>query len=67
VTATSPGRALAIANDDLRRLMQLSPKIETKIRQSLEQRLAPEMVERLTFWIGETPKSLAPEPPSTGL
>jgi len=45
--------------------MQVSPKIDAKIRQSLEQRLAPEMAERLTFWIEETPTSVASEQPPT--
>jgi CRP-like cAMP-binding protein len=53
VTATSSGRALVVTGDDLRRLMHQSPEIEEKVIHSLEERLEPEMLSRLTFWLGE--------------
>ena len=66
VAATSSCRALAITGDDLRGLIQRSPEIEEKVVHSLEQRLAPEMLSRLTFWLEQAPTSLSstePRPP----
>ena len=64
VTATSAGRALAITAEDFQRLLQQSPEIEAQIRHSLEQRLAPEVLSGLTFWMEQAPTEFTPtEPP----
>jgi CRP-like cAMP-binding protein len=68
VTATSAGRALAITDEDFQRLLRQSPEIEEQVRHSLEQRLAPEVLSGLTFWMEQAPTEFTPtEPPPSVL
>ena len=44
VTTTTPVRALVITDQAFRRLLQATPSIQTKVLQSLAERLAPEVI-----------------------